>query len=56
MAVAMDDVFISGQFPQAHGTPGMKLLGGNAHFAAQSEFTAIGKPGGGIDIDGSAVH
>ena len=34
VAVSVDDVFIGGQLPQAHGTTGMELLGGDAHFAA----------------------
>ena len=34
----------------------MKLLGGNTDFGAESEFSAIRKPGGGIDIDRGAVN
>ena len=52
----MDDVFIGGQFPQTHGAPGMELLGGNAHFTAQTELAAVGKPGRGIDVHRRAVH
>ena len=34
----------------------MELLGGDAHFTAQTEFAAIGEPGGGVDVDRGAVH
>ena len=34
----------------------MKLLGGNTHLAAKSEFTAVGEAGAGVDIDAGAVH
>ena len=47
---------IGGQLPQAHRASGMELLGGNAHFAPQPKFTAIGKPGGGVDIHRRTVY
>ena len=34
----------------------MELLGGNAHFAPQSEFPPVGEPGGRVDIHRRAVH
>ena len=34
----------------------MELLGGDAHLAAQAEFSAVGEPGGGVYIHGGAVH
>ena len=33
----------------------MKLLGGNADFGTKTEFSAIRKPSGGIDINRRAV-
>ena len=56
MAVSGNNILVSGQLPQTHGAPGVELLGGDAHFAAQAELTAIGEPGGGVDIDRGAVH
>ena len=56
MAVAMDHIFVGGQFPQTHRATGVELLGRDAHFTAQAEFSAVGEPGGGIDIDGCTVH
>ena len=53
---AVDDVFIGAQLLQAHGAPGVELLGGDAHFAAQAELSAVGEPGGGVDINCGAVH
>ena len=34
----------------------MKLLRGDAHLAAESELSAVGETGGGVDVDGGAVH
>ena len=34
----------------------MKLLGGNAHLAAQPELAAVGKPGGHVHIRRRAVR
>ena len=56
MSVSVDDVFVGGQLLQAHGSPGVELLCGNAHFAPQSEFAPVGEPGGRIDIHRRAVH
>ena len=53
---AVDDVFIGAKLLQTHGAPGVELLGGDAHFAAQTEFSAVGEPGGGVDINCGAVH
>ena len=56
MSVSVNDVLISGQLLQTHGTTGMELLSGNAHFTAKTEFTAVSETGGGIDINRGAVH
>ena len=56
MSVAGDDVLVGGQLLQTHGASGVELLGGDAHLAAQTELAAVGKPGGGVDVDGGAVH
>ena len=55
MTVAVNDVLVGGQFLKTHWTSCVELLGGDAHFAAQAKFTAVGEPGGGIDINGGAV-
>ena len=34
----------------------MELLGGNAHLAAKAELTAVGEPGGSIEIHRRTVH
>ena len=34
----------------------MQLLGGNPHLAAQAELPAVGEAGGGVPVDGGAVH
>ena len=34
----------------------MELLGGDAHFAAQTELPAVGEAGGGVDVHGGGVH
>ena len=34
----------------------MELLGGNADFGSQSEFTSVGEAGRGIEIDGRRIH
>ena len=56
LAAAADDIFIGVELLQAHGTPGVQLLGGNAHLAAQAEFSPVGEAGGDIDIDRRGVH
>ncbi|MBP1758522.1 MAG: hypothetical protein H6Q61_771 [Firmicutes bacterium] len=56
LSVASHHILIAGQLPQTHGTSGVELLCGNAHFTAKSELPAVGKPGGGVQIDGGTVH
>lgn len=34
----------------------MELLGGDADLRAQTEFPAVGKTGGGVDVHGRRVH
>src|SRR5699024_4948479 len=53
---AGDDIFIGAQLLQPHGSPGVELLGGDAHFAAQTELPAVGEPGGGVPVHRRAVH
>ena len=56
LTVSGDDVFVRTQLVQSHGSPGVEFLGGNAHFAAQAEFSAVGKARGDVHIDGGAVY
>ena len=34
----------------------MKFLGADSDFGAVAEFEAVGEAGGGVDVDGGAVH
>jgi hypothetical protein len=34
----------------------MKLLGADADLRSEAEFIAVGKPGGGVDVNGSCVN
>ena len=51
LAVAGDDVFVAGQLLQAHGAPGVKLLGGDADLRAEPKLAAIREARGRIYID-----
>ena len=54
--MAVDHVFISCELFEPHGASGVELLGGDAHFAAQSEFSAVGETGGGVHIYSGTVY
>lgn len=56
LAVPPDEEFECTQLPQTKGAPGVELLGGDAHLAAQAELSPVSKAGGGIPIDGGGVH
>ena len=56
LAVAVDDVLIAAQLAEAHGSPGVELLGGDAHLTAKAELSAVGEAGGAVDVDGGTVH
>lgn len=38
LAVSVDDIFRGGQGLQAHGTPGVQLLGGDTQLGSQAEL------------------
>ena len=42
LTVAVDDVLIAAQLAEAHGSPGVELLGGDAHLTAKAELSAVG--------------
>ena len=52
----MDDVLIAAQLAEAHGSPGVELLGGDAHLTAKAELSAVGEAGGAVDVDSGTVH
>ena len=56
LAVAVDDVLVAAQLAEAHGSPGVELLGGDAHLTAKAELSAVGEAGGAVDVDGGTVH
>ena len=56
LPVTVDNVLVAAKFLQPHGTPGVQLLGGDAHLAAQPELSAIGEAGGTVHIHGGTVH
>ena len=49
-------LLVGAQLRKAHGAPGVELLGGDAHLAAQSELAPVGEAGGGVPIDRGGVH
>ena len=56
LSVAVNDVFAAGQFLQSHGAAGVHLLRRDTDFGSQTKLAAVGKPGRGVDVHGSAVH
>ena len=56
LPVTVDNVLVAAKFLQPHGTPGVQLLGRDAHLAAQTKLAAIRKAGGAVYIHGGAVH
>lgn len=52
---ALYDVFVTRQLFQTHRTPGVEFLRGDAHFATQAEFAAVGKARGRVDIHGGRI-
>ena len=56
LAVAAEEVFVSGEFLEGHGAAGVEFVGGDADFRAEAEFAAVGESGAGVPIDGGAVH
>ena len=48
LPVTVDNVLVAAKFLQAHGTPGVQLLGRNTHLAAQTKLAAVGKAGGAV--------
>ena len=55
LAVAVDDELEGGELPQAHGAPGVELLGGDADLGAEAELLAVDEPGGGVHEHGGGV-
>ena len=51
-----DNVLVAAKFLQPHGTPGVQLLGRDAHLTAQTKLAAVGKAGGAVHIPVSYTH
>ncbi len=52
----MNFIFIGCQGLQAHGSPGMELLGTDTDFRPKSKLKSIRKAGTGIDIDAGRIN
>ena len=50
LPVTVDNVLVAAKFLQAHGTPGVQLLGRDAHLAAQTKLAAVSKAGGAVHM------
>src|SRR5690606_18493889 len=55
LAVAADAVFEAGELFDADGAAGVHFAGGDADFAAETEFAAVGELGGGVVQQDGAV-
>ena len=51
-----NDVFVTGQFVQAHRAAGMELIRADADLGAKSELAAISESSRGVPINGRRVH
>ena len=51
LAGAGDDVFVGGEFFEAHGAAGVEFVGRDADFGAHAEFAAVGEAGRGVGVD-----
>ena len=56
LPVTVDNVLVAAKLLQPHGSPGVQLLGRDAHLAAQTKLAAIRKAGGAVYIHGGAVY
>ena len=56
LPVTVDNVLVAAKFLQPHGTPGVQLLGRDAHLTAQTKLAAVGKAGGAVHIHSGAVY
>lgn len=48
-------VLITRQLPQAHRSPRVEFVGGDADFGAESEFAAVGEAGGDVVEDAGGI-
>src|SRR4051812_12782940 len=55
LPVPEDDELGRGERLQAHGAPGVQLLGGDPDLGAEAEPLAVDPPGGGVHQDGGGV-
>ena len=56
LPITVDNVLVAAKLLQAHGAPGVQLLSGNTHLAAQTKLAAIRKAGGAVHIHSGAVY
>ena len=50
MSVSRDDVLVGCKLTKSHRSSCVKSLGGNSHFASESEFAAVGESCGCVDV------
>ena len=51
----MDNVFVAGQFLQAAWAAGVKTIGADADFRAESKLASVIKSGAGVDEHGGRI-
>ena len=56
LSVSANDVFVAVEFFQPHGASGVQFLGGDPHFAAETELAAVGKARRNIDVNRRGVN
>ena len=56
LPVTVDNVLVAAKLLQPHGSPGVQLLGRDAHLTAQTKLAAVGKAGGAVHIHSGAVY
>ena len=56
LSVAAYDVFIGVQLLQPHWTTRVQFLSRDSHFTTETEFSAVCKTGGNIDINRCGIH
>ena len=55
LARAIDKVFVTAKFCQAHGTTGVELVGADADFGSETKFAAVIETRAGIVHDHGAI-
>lgn len=56
LTVSVYQILNSSKFGKSHRTSCVELLGGNAYFCAEAEFSAVCKSGRSVYVDSSCVY